>query len=141
MALRLDLWCKNMHTKPRRRIQRAFAEWLTANRQRISIPVSIASRTDSRLELRLAGINTAIQVCMHESKFKGWTRSMIRGGYVRQFLKGFPANSYKKSFAEIVVGVDYEGVTWDLLTCIELSEIHQPDGYSCELCDPANRML
>lgn len=66
---------------------------------------------------------------------------MIRGGYVRQFLKGFPANSYKQSFAEIVVAVDYEGVTWDLLTCIELSEIHQPDGYSCELCDPANRML
>ncbi len=124
-------------TKFRCRLQRAFSKWLADNRHRLAIPVSIGKRSDTLLEIQLAGITPAIQITLTESKSKVKSRSLIRAGHIRPLLEGFPAGSRRHAYLSLTAFVD----DWDSLMSLDLIEIHQTGGYCCGLCEPTERKI
>jgi hypothetical protein len=90
--------------EPRRRIHRAFARWLKANRTRFRIPLRIFQRTDRALYFSFDHVSHIVTGCL--------------------------------STWEIIVEVQFENTSWDLIFVAEQSAERVPDGYICRLCLP-----
>jgi hypothetical protein len=52
--------------RARRRIHRAFLEWMQENRHRFLVPVVIRHRTDRAIELSFAGYNLCLSACLSD---------------------------------------------------------------------------
>lgn len=51
-------------TMPRRRIQRAFCQWLAGSREALAIPITVSRRRAGYLECRLTGISTVLKIML-----------------------------------------------------------------------------
>ncbi len=51
-------------TRPRRRIQRVFLDWLWRNRHRMAVPLRVLRRTDDSLALGFVGLTSLLSVCL-----------------------------------------------------------------------------
>lgn len=107
----------NRHS-PRPRIQRAFVQWLDKNQSRFLIPVRIKGIRANFLQLEFMGITREISASLRHT-----------GG---TSLPGYD---------EMLVPVEWNGTTWDYLLWLDAAPLKSGDGYVCDACEPAQRIV
>jgi len=118
--------------KTRSRAQRAFFAWLNEATPRFKIPLCIEKRTDKDVIFSFVGIPAAIRGYL-TFDYMCWERSL---------------NTRKKQFTvrkisggEVIISVDWQDQSWDILLCLEVLPERTARGYVCHECEPEAREL
>lgn len=110
--------------KPRSRGQKAFCEWLKEAKPQLQIDIEIEKQTRREIEFSFAGMPKLLRGMTYFRRYKLPSKNARR------------ISNQKKLSGGMMVFVDWQNTTWDLLVSWDAFPVRIANGYVCDQCLP-----